>query len=243
MDRRRLLLAVAAVVAALGVALVFVYVRGAEARAAEKYDATEVLVATQKINPGESIESALENGKAALEPVSRNLLLEGATGSTKALQGKVALTTIYPNEQLIPARFGGADEVEAASILPIPEGKLAISVAISDDGRLGTFLRPGAEIAVFVTLKGSGREPQVSRLLLQRVTVLGAGSATAMTQAEEGASDSSGDLQQLITLAVTQQEAQKVRFAEGAGELSAALLNGTSKVTPDAGVNSRNLFD
>ncbi len=66
MDRRKLLLVVAAVIAVLGVALVFVYAKGADTRAAEKFDTVEVLVANKKINPGESFDDALESGKFEL---------------------------------------------------------------------------------------------------------------------------------------------------------------------------------
>lgn len=249
MDRRRLLLGVAAVIAALGVLLVFIYARGAESRAAEKFDTTEVLVAQEQINPGESIDDALEAGKAKLAPVAGNVLLEGATDSSASLRGKVALTTIYPNEQLIPSRFGGEDEVEAASVLPIPEGKLAISIAVKDDGRVGAFLRPGAQIAVISTeLDERTRRPLQSRILLERVTVLAAGTSTSLAadkedgEAEETQND---EVEQLVTIAVTQREAEKVRFAEvdSFGELSAALLNDASKVKQDEGTNYENLFE
>ncbi|MAO80927.1 MAG: hypothetical protein CMH82_09745, partial [Nocardioides sp.] len=62
MDRRRMLLVAAAVVAALGTALVFLYVRGADNRAQEKYETTDVLVATVQIERGERIADAAAAG-------------------------------------------------------------------------------------------------------------------------------------------------------------------------------------
>ena len=47
MNRRKVLLALAAIVAALGVLLVFLYARGADARAAAQFDLVRVLVASQ----------------------------------------------------------------------------------------------------------------------------------------------------------------------------------------------------
>ncbi|HYG94721.1 MAG TPA: SAF domain-containing protein, partial [Nocardioides sp.] len=101
-----MLLVVAAVIAALGVALVFVYARGADARAAEKYETVEVLVASKKISPGESVDDALANGKISLVKVAQKQVLADAGDDSAPFQGKVALTTIYPNEQLIPSKFG-----------------------------------------------------------------------------------------------------------------------------------------
>lgn len=237
MDRRRLLLVVAAVIAALGVALVFVYARGAENRAADKYDAVKVLVAQVKILPGESIDEAMQNGKVVTASVTKDQLLDGASASTEALRGKVALTTIYPQEQLVPVKFGGVDEVEAAATLPIPEGKLAISIAVDIDDRVGAFVRAGAQVAVILTQEGAS-----ARVLLDRVTVLAAGAITSVPTDGEEAPEASDDVQSLLTLAVTQRDAEKLRFSETVGVLSLALLNDASQVKPDDGVGNSNLF-
>ena len=187
MDRRKLLLVVAAVVAVLGVALVFVYAKGADKRAAEKYDTTEVLVAKVKINPGESFDEALESGKVELADVAQGQVLEGADDESNPYQGSVALTTIYPNEQLIVDKFGGSDEVEADVTLPIPDGKIAISIAVEDAGRVGYFVRPGAEVAVISTLiERATQAPIVTRVLLERVTVLAAGDTSTITDTTAG---------------------------------------------------------
>ncbi|UMG92061.1 Flp pilus assembly protein CpaB [Nocardioides sp. TF02-7] len=247
MDRRRLLLVVAAVIAALGVALVFVYARGADARAAEQFDTREVLVATQTIEPGESFEDALASGKVDKAAVAEGQLLDGAGDQTDPFDGKLALTTIYPNEQLVPLKFGGAFDVEAAATLPIPEGKIAISILVNDDGRVGKFLSPGAEVAViFTDIDRSTGEPVLTQTLLPRVTVLAAGSTTAL-QGDDGSSEdaAAGDerqIQQLLTIAVSQRQAQQVRFAEKDGELTAALLNHASEVDVDKGVTKDNLL-
>jgi len=245
MDRRKLLLVVAAVVAVLGVALVFVYAKGADKRAAEKFDTVEVLVANKKISPGESFDDALSSGKFELADVAQSQVLEGADDESDEFEGTVALTTIYPNEQLVPAKFGGADEIEAATTLPIPDGKIAISIAVEDAGRVGYFVRPGAEVAVISTLiDRTTQAPIVTRTLLDRVTVLAAGDTSSIADTSSGEEDASDDgIKQLLTIAVTQRQAEKVRFAEKAGELSAALLNDGSDVKPDKGVDGENLFD
>ncbi|WP_370287566.1 Flp pilus assembly protein CpaB [Nocardioides sp.] len=246
MDRRRLLLVAAAVIAALGVALVFVYARGADARAAERFDAVEVLTATQQIAPGESVDDALTAGKVTLTRVAKAQMLEGAGKDAGPLRGKVALTTIYPGEQLVPVKFGGADQVEAAAVLPIPAGKLAISISVEDDARVGAFIRAGAEVAIILTRPKDGA-PIESRVLLDRVTVLADGVRTSVpdgTAAEEGSGNAADDatLGRLITVAVSQRDAEKVRFAERDGNLSIALLNDGSTVKRDDGVSGSNLF-
>jgi pilus assembly protein CpaB len=244
MDRRKLLLVVAAVIAVLGVALVFVYAKGADKRAADKYDTVEVLVATKKINPGEGFDEALQAGKFELEDVAQSQVLDGAGDQSDPYDGTVALTTIYPHEQLVPVKFGGQDEVQADVTLPIPEGKIAISIAVEDAARVGYFIRPGAEVAVISTLiDRSTQAPIVTRTLLDRVTVLAAGDTSAIARSDGGSDDSTDSgIKQLLTIAVSQRQAEQVRFAEKAGELSAALLNAGSDIKPDKGVDSDNLF-
>src|SRR5664279_739645 len=101
MGRRTVLLIVAALIAALGTSLVFMYVRGVDARASEQYDAVEVLKAVEQIDPGETLQDAQDAGKIEKGTVTQGSVLPGATTSTADMAGTVALTTIYPGEQII----------------------------------------------------------------------------------------------------------------------------------------------
>ncbi len=154
-------------------------------------------------------------------------------------EGSVALTALYPGEQLVPDKFGGAFDVEAQTTLPIPEGKVAISILVNDDGRVGKFLAPGAQVAIiFTDIDRVTQEPVLTKVLLNRVTLLAAGSTTSLngsgneSAAAEDAPDAQSDeaIQQLLTIAVSQRDAERVRFAEKDGELTAALLNDASEV-------------
>jgi pilus assembly protein CpaB len=63
MPRRAILLIVAVVIAALGATLVFLYVRGVEAKADEEREVVQVLGATETISAGESAVDAIAAGK------------------------------------------------------------------------------------------------------------------------------------------------------------------------------------
>lgn len=220
MDRRRLLLVVAAVIAALGVALVFVYARGAESRAAEKYDTVEVLVVAEgkSILPGESINSALEAGKVVKAPVPRNQLIEGAGDSTEGLRDKVALTTLYAGEQVIPSKFGGVGESINTATLPLPSGRIGKFETF--DIPVGSFVLPGSEVAVFLTTG------QQSCLLVDRITVIAVGASTSAPAEDAVAPEASPPL----ALAVTQQQFELLEGAKNQGALSVGLLNSESNV-------------
>jgi pilus assembly protein CpaB len=244
MDRRRILLVVAVLVAALGSALVFLYTKGADTRAEKKFDTVEVLKATAIIAPGEKFEDAQAAGKLALQPVSKDALLDGYQTTTDSLGGTVSLGTIYPGEQIIQAKFGQSAAVQSS--LQIPDGMMAASVNLTDPGRVAGFVNPGSQVAVFL----SGTDPQsgqaYTRLLLDRVTVLGVGSTTPVsttTTDQSGASTTEQLPRTLITMALDQQQVEKMTFAASNGELSFALLTDKSTVQADsAGMDATSLF-
>lgn len=243
MDRRRILLIAAAVVAALGAVLVFLYVQGSDNRAEARFDTVDVLRATIQIEPGESIEEADANGKLALQPVAQDQLLPTYQTSTTALSGMVALTTIYPGEQIIPAKFGATAVAQTG--LQIPDGQLAISVNLTDPARVAGFVNPGSEVAIFLNASDLATGQPFTRILLTRVTVLGVGSTTPVsttTTDESGAQTTEQLPRTLMTLALDQKQAQRVLFAQTSGELAFGLLTDKSTVAPGPGVTALNLF-
>jgi pilus assembly protein CpaB len=258
MDRRRVLLIVALVVAVLGASLTFLYVRNADTRAEEKFVTVDVLRATAVISPGETIEDAQAAGKLALQSTPNDQLLAGYQTTTDALTGRVALTTIYPGEQVIDAKFG--DSASVQSNLQIPDGQLAISVNLTDTARVAGFVNPGSNVAIFVsgTLSATGQAAEggdgsaaatsdvpITQMLLPRVTVLGVGSTTPVsttTTDETGASTTEQLPRTLMTLALDQKDAERVIYAAANGELAFALLTDKSTVAPAPPVTAADLL-
>jgi pilus assembly protein CpaB len=241
MDRRRILIVAAAVVAALGVVLVLLYVRGADDRAQRRFETVKVLTATAQLNPGESLQQAAGAGKLALRAVTNNELLAGYQTSTSALSGKVALTTIYPGEQIIASKFGTT--ATPTSPLAIPRGMLAISVNLTDPARVAGFVQPGSTVAIF--LDGNEGGQPFTRLLLPKVSVLGVGSTTPVSTTTTNAQGQQSTEQlprTLLTLALDQTDAQKVLFAQGNGELALGLLTDNSVVAPGPATTVSSLF-
>lgn len=249
MGRRTVLLIVAAMIAALGTTMVFLYVRGVDARADEKFDAVEVLRAVELIPPGETLAEAQAAGKIEKGTVARGALLDGATTTVADMSDKVALTTVYPGEQIITGKFGSPGEQD---VLTIPEGKMAISVNLTDPARVAGFVTPGADVAVFVSAEPEETDgeqtkalPDFTRLLLPRVQVIGVGTTTVVpttTTDESGAQTTEELPRTLLTLAVDQREAEKIIFAAKNGEVAFALLTEDSSVKPAPPVTANNVF-
>ena len=247
MDRRKLLLVAAVIVALIGAGMVFVYVQGADKRAADEYETVEVLTAVQPILTGETIAQAAEAGKLQRSRVPRTVLLPSAVATVDSLEGLAANTNIYPGEQIVSEKFGGVAE---ASRLPIPKGKVAVSVELSDTARVAGFVEAGSEVAIWVTgaITDNPDAPAIpfTRLLLPKVTVLAAGSTTLVAQtqtAEDGTQTTEQLPRTLLTLAVDQDEAERIQFAAANGSLSFGLLSADSKVQPGKGVTAQNLFN
>jgi pilus assembly protein CpaB len=246
MDRRKILLILAAVVAALGTMLVWLYVRGAEGRAQEQFDTVQVIVATQDIAPGESFTAASQAGKFEKRDIPQNVKLTGAQTDLNGLDGTVALTPIYANEQIISAKWGGAGDVDVtAKVLAIPKGKVAVSVNLTDAARVSGFVTPGSEVAVLVAVGGNSGGQGYTHTLISPITVLGVGDTSTITStktSKDGESTTEPVPQTLMTLAVTQHQAEQLLWAASYGQVSFALVNKNSDLGNTPRVAEQNLF-
>jgi pilus assembly protein CpaB len=245
MERRRILVVAAALVAALGAVMVLLYVRGADTRAEEQYKTTDVLVATAPIESGETIEAASTAGKIVKKAVTNNSVLPDAQADLTALSGKVALTTIYPGEQIIGSKFGTT--AAPSSALQIPDDKIAISVNLTDPARVAGFVNPGSNVAIFLNATGVKDGKSFTQVLLPTVTVIGVGSTTpvATTTTDQAGAQTTEQLPRtLLTLAVNQADAQKILFSQSMGELAFGLLPTDGKASVKAGerTDADNLF-
>jgi pilus assembly protein CpaB len=244
MDRRRILLVAAVVVAMMGGVLVWLYAQGANSRAEQRFDTVEVLKATAIIEAGESIEDAQAAGKLSLAGVAQDQLLNGYQTDTETLAGTKAVQKIFPGEQIVADKFG--TNAAAASSLQIPDKSIAISVNLTDPSRVAGFVNPGSQVAIFVTGTDSVTGAGYSRLLLPRVSVIGVGNTTPVsttTTDETGASTTEQLPRTLLTIAVDQKQAEKVLFAQGNGELAFGLLTESSVVGPGPAMDFKNLFE
>ena len=245
MERRRILVVAAALVAALGAVLVFMYVRGADTRAQDQFETTDVLVATQPIQTGETIDAASSAGKIVKKAVTNSSLVPGYQVDLTALTGKIALTPIYPDEQILASKFG--DTAAPTSSLQIPDDNIAITVNLTDPARVAGFVDPGSKVAIFLNGTDLKDGKPFTQLLLPDVTVIGVGSTTPVsttTTDQTGAQTTEQLPRTLLTLALSQEDAQKVLFSQGNGELAFGLLPVDGKASVKTGVRTGfdNLF-
>ncbi|HEU5036698.1 MAG TPA: Flp pilus assembly protein CpaB [Nocardioides sp.] len=249
MARRSILFLVALTVAALGATMVIWYVQGIDARAADGQERATVVVATKRLEPGESVADAVERGKLVERQVDRADLPAEAVSSTTGLEDLVALGTIYPGQQLVSGQLGAPGSQQ---VLNIPDDQMAISVELTDPERVAGFVSPGSWVAIFVSgdveaylADGSTRKlPTVTRILLPKVQVLGVGDTTVTsrtTKGDDGTQTTEQVPRTILTIAVTQPQAQKVIYSARNGDLTFALRTDRTRVVDRPGTTAREI--
>jgi len=230
-NRRVILLVAALVTAALGTALVVAYVNRAEETALIGQAPVEVLMATEAIPVGATGLAVTEAGSVELRTLPAASVPPGALSDLTPVLDQVTITSVFPGQVLLAPMFG--TERQASRGLALPEGTMAVAVQLGDPQRVAGFVRPGSEVAVFVTTAATATESQTSTsLLLERVPVVAVGTATA-----EGATSGSPPEQiptTILTLALTQEQAQKVILSTSSAAMYFALLDTQSAVDDTA---------
>jgi pilus assembly protein CpaB len=230
--RRTVLLIAALVVAALGTTLIFAYVNRTDERALKDQEPVRVLVATELIHAGTTASAAETNGSFELQAIPRAATIPGYLTSTRAISSLVAVADIFPGEQIIPQKFAVAG---ASGSLPIPSGKIGMSFQLGDPQRVAGFVKPGSDIAVFVSIQDQ------TRLLLGKVSVIAVGPTTLRPTSGDNANKEAVPTA-ILTLAVDQVQGEKLVYASQNGQLYLALTTKDSKVAPGPGIGAGNLF-
>ncbi len=249
MTRRLLTIVLAIVLAVIGTGAVLLYVRQADQRALNGIRAVPVLVATQQIPAGTTAQTALTDGLLSRQQLPVRSVPSDAVSSLSGIGGLVLSATLPPGQLLLRPMLVTA--LATGTSLPVPKGKVALSISLCVQKAVAGYIQPGSLIAVFNTFF-TGGPVQAScaaenwanahnihtRLVLTKVPVLAVGQAspanlgqaTSTAFGQPGSSSSSsanGTI--LITVAVTQADAERLI------ELAEAHIPYLALVTPASG--------
>ena len=259
MKRRLLIIVLALILAAVGTSGVLAYVRGANARAIAGMKAVSVLVAQKKIASGTTAGSALHGGLLASQTLPASSVPANALSAIPgALSSLVLSADLQPGQLLLRPMLITA--AQTTSGLAIPPGMMALTLSFCLPEVVAGAVQAGSQVAVFDTVglnTGSpisaapgcaGAHTQTggtikTRVVLQRAEVLSVGSAPAggttststTASALSGASSGSSSQGSLVTLAVTQAQAEQLIQMTETGLPYLALLTTSSHTTADAG--------
>ena len=252
MRRRALTIALAVLLAVLGTAGVLAYVSHANARALAGQKAVTVLVAKSLIPSGTSATDAQQQGLLGTETLPATSVPANAlTSITPDISSLVTDSNVQPGQLLLRPLLVAPAQVTSG--LAIPNGMVAVAVMFCVPEAVAGNVRPGSQVAVFDTVAQgsgsagnagacSGQRQQSSganattKLILPRVTVLAVGAATpspqsGSTSTSAAATTNTTQNDELVTLAVDQQDAERLIVLTESGLPYLALVNASSSLS------------
>ncbi len=261
MTRRILGILLAIVLAAFGTAAVFLYVQKLKTTVAQGQQGVHVLVAKNRIPAGTSGARIRAQGLVADVVMPRSTVPGDVLTDLPVDLDKLVVTAdVQTSQLLLRAMFGQAGKFSGG--LDIPDGMMAVSVAVLEPADVAQYVRPGSQIAIFGVAKfldpdykkETGQDNNVTEVILSRVTVLAVGSYGGNGQTASQAQDttplpagngtsntlhSSGTVIN-VTVAVNQADATRLIHFSVNDDLYLALLTDSSNVTPGKPLNNRN---
>jgi pilus assembly protein CpaB len=255
MKRRLLTVVLALVLAAIGTSGVLVYVSGADARAMTGIKAVSVLVAKKLIPADTSARTALAGGLLATEQLpAASVPADAVRSIDPALSPLVTSAAVQPGQLLLRAILVKKTAAAAPGAVTLPSGTIEVTVNLCVPESVAGNVQAGSQVAVFdtVVLSGGGgvsagaacdgaHAQQLgnvqTRVVLPRVQVMSVGTPPAGGSASAATAGSSSPVGStvLVTLAVSQSQAERLIQVSVTGLPYLALLSNASRTTADVG--------
>jgi pilus assembly protein CpaB len=251
------LIGVAVVLALLGTFAVYSYAHNADKRAVADGHAVQVLVATKRIAAGTTWADAVKSGNLEAQNLPAASAPSSALSSVTdpVAQNAVAQSDIAPGQVVLRESFGTPSS--QTGVLAIPKGMVAVTVSLGTDQDVAGYVAPHSQVVIFVTSKlkladnnkttaaetTAGDDLSVTKTVLPRTLVIATSEAAPTnTVGKTGDTSANNNGSVLVTLAVTQQDAERLILAQHVGDLYLGLLSDSSKTTADPGVTNLGLF-
>jgi pilus assembly protein CpaB len=246
--RRVIAITAAVLLAVVGVVAVVLYANGADQRAIASAQPRTVFISTQAVPAGTTLNDSIAGGLIVETTLPAKSVPAGAlTAVTDENKNLLALSEIAPGEYIQSARFGTTPQGSQA--IRVPNGQIAVSLVLSDPARVGTFVAPGSHIVLYDTVAGSsatgGPGAQAgTHVLFEDVLVIAIGS-TALTPAQPSGQATAAQNQggNLVTLALTPEQAPRLVHALQNGNLYAGLRGADVKIDTALVVTEANVFN
>ncbi|MDR6120396.1 pilus assembly protein CpaB [Aeromicrobium sp. SORGH_AS981] len=191
MNKQRLAIGAAVLLAVLGFAALVVYAQGADDRAFEGTGRTTVLRVTQEVatkTPASELAKSVETvdlPKAAVVP--------GALTDLSDVEGEVTQGVLVPGDQLTAAKFASPDDVKGDTA--VPKGMQELAIQLEGQRIVGGALAPGDLVGVMASYEGRTANAA------NRVRVLAVSAGVGDAQVASGAT---------VTVAVRTIDAEKI---------------------------------
>lgn len=146
----------------------------------------------------------------------------GAISTNAQAVGRFVKQDIFPDEPLMDAKLFSQGQ-EYPTVLPLPAGKRAVTVAVNEVVGVAGFIGVGSLVDVIATMDLERKS--VSRIILQNIQVL------AAAQNKESADNPEAKIVSSVTLAVTPEESEQLTLATEKGTIRLAMRSPLENTT------------
>lgn len=225
---------------------IFQYVDGLRDEAFREAELVEVYVASETIPAGTAAQTVISQGLVEVADVPREDRPSNAITSLEQIQGLVSLERVLADEVIQAGRFGDP-ATAAATGFEIPEDRQAISLEVGIPPGVAGFIRPQDHISVIAHIaapapsdvvlgpdgapvetaaqEGDAAQETRAQFVVQDVEVLAVGRRVVTTNEQGQTQDQVQQTESILaTLAVTDQDAERLVFALNEGSLYFTLL-------------------
>ena len=256
MNRRLLMIAGAVILALVGTAAVYDYVKNADTRAIAGKQAVNVLITVKRIPAGTTASNVRSGGYVRSDHLPADATPQGSINAiTTDWDSQVATADIQPGQVVLRAMFGTSQPTTNG--LVIPGNSVAVSVRLTTDADVAGYVQRGSQIAIFDTFVlldgknypsgskggGSADDNWATKLLLPRVDVLAVSQSAppaTKTDTSSSSNNSPSSTTLLVTVAVSQIDAERLIEVAQTGMPYAALLSNDSSTARAPGVDDHN---
>ena len=209
---RLLLVGIASLALACGIALVFYKVTGAAN--GPKVKTRKVVVATAELPVG----ARIRNQDLRIVSVPEDFAPQSSFEKADDVKDRVVTNLVLKDEPVVPSRL--APPGSAPGLAPmIPAGFRAVSIRVNDVIGVAGFIQPGMHVDVLASGRLPNSDDSVTRTVLQNVAVLSAGQV--LTPEPKGQVINA----QVVTLQVRPAEAEVLALASVEGRIQLVLRN------------------
>lgn len=211
----RIIGAIVALVLAIGGGIaLYLYVQGAERRAAEGAEFEQVYIVTQPVpqgTPGEAIADFLEVDELPALAIQPDIVTD-----LTDLEGLVANADLLPGEQLLEARFSSPEDLAENGEVVVPAGFQEITLALPVERVVGGEVQPGSTVGVIISTNtrtlAANDLTASSQFVYNQVLVTRVTPGRTLVQGESD--DESREVSAfLVTVAVSTPQAEKLAYA------------------------------
>jgi pilus assembly protein CpaB len=250
MKSRSLVVAGALLLALLATAGVFLYVNNVRQAAETGGSLTAVLVPAADIPAGTELNPLIDNGAFVQIDVPTDALVQGAVTDVAELRDRTASVPILRGEQIALSRLSGTAEELPGGVFGQQEGFQAVTVKLEAEQFIGDELQVGDRVTTYAhfsdiqvasaslaSLFGKGGKdtgqtggslPDVTAVIIPETRVLQVTGAPA-TEEEVSSGDQVTD-NQLVTLELLPEDAERLVYSQNVGRVWLALIRPGDKV-------------